>query len=60
MSAQILENFVLQKWMKGQSGLVDIQSAVTGETVAKTSSNGSISKRWPIMRAMLAVLPCAP
>ena len=40
MSAQILENFVLQKWMKGQSGLVDIQSAVTGETVAKTSSNG--------------------
>ena len=40
MSAQILENFVLQKWMKGQSGLVDIQSAVTGETVAQTSSNG--------------------
>ena len=40
MSAQILENFVSQKWMKGQSGLVDIRSAVTGETVAQTSSSG--------------------
>lgn len=40
MSIQVLENFVSQKWMKGQSGLVDIQSAVTGETVAQTSSNG--------------------
>ena len=40
MSALILENFVSQKWIKGQDGLVDIKSAVTGETVAQTSSNG--------------------
>ncbi len=40
MSAMILENFVHQKWVKGQGGLVDIQSAVTGATVAQTSSNG--------------------
>lgn len=40
MSAMVLENFVHQKWIKGQGGLVDIKSAVTGETVAQTSSNG--------------------
>lgn len=61
MSALILENFVTQKWMKGQSGLVDIQSAVTGETVAQTSSNGIDFKKMadyarnvggPALRAM--------
>ncbi|MEP6343734.1 MAG: phenylacetic acid degradation bifunctional protein PaaZ [Maricaulaceae bacterium] len=40
MSVQTLENFVSQKWVKGQAGLVNIKSAVTGETVAQTSSNG--------------------
>lgn len=40
MSAQILENFVTQRWIKGQPDLVDIRSAVTGETIAQTSSNG--------------------
>jgi len=40
MSAMILENFATQKWIKGQDGLVDIKSAVTGETIAQTSSNG--------------------
>ena len=33
MSAQILENFVLQKWMKGQSGLVDIPVSYTHLTL---------------------------
>ncbi|MEP1230516.1 MAG: phenylacetic acid degradation bifunctional protein PaaZ [Litorimonas sp.] len=36
----ILENFAHQKWVKGQDGHVDITSAVTGATVAQTSSNG--------------------
>jgi len=40
MSAMILENFAHQKWVKGQDGLVDIKSAVTGAIVAQTSSNG--------------------
>jgi len=40
MTAIILENFIAQKWMKGTSGHVDIASAVTGETVAQTSSTG--------------------
>ncbi|MEO0974077.1 MAG: 3,4-dehydroadipyl-CoA semialdehyde dehydrogenase, partial [Pseudomonadota bacterium] len=40
MDAVVLENFALQRWVQAQSGLVDIPSAVTGETVAKTSSAG--------------------
>lgn len=40
MSAMILENFAYQKWIKGEDGQVDIKSAVTGKTVAQTSSNG--------------------
>lgn len=40
MSAITLENYALGEWKKGESGLVDIRSAVTGETIAKTSSSG--------------------
>jgi len=40
MSALILENFATQKWIKGTGEMADIRSAVTGESVAKTSSNG--------------------
>ena len=40
MSANILENYALGEWHAGESGLVDIRSAVTGETIAKTSSSG--------------------
>ena len=40
MNALILENFVSQAWIKGRSNLVEIRSAVSGETVAKTSSDG--------------------
>ncbi|HXI86667.1 MAG TPA: phenylacetic acid degradation bifunctional protein PaaZ [Parvularculaceae bacterium] len=40
MTAPILKNYVQGKWIEGQNKLVDIASAVTGETVAKTSSAG--------------------
>lgn len=40
MSALILENFATQKWIKGDGGMADIRSAVTGKTVAQTSSSG--------------------
>ena len=40
MSAPILENFATQNWVSGQSDLVDIRSAITGNTVARTSSTG--------------------
>ncbi len=40
MSAPILKNFAAGKWIEGAGGLVDIASAVTGETVAQTSSTG--------------------
>ncbi len=40
MSAPILKNFVAGKWVEGMGGLVEIASAVTGETVAQTSSAG--------------------
>ncbi|MEM7728342.1 MAG: phenylacetic acid degradation bifunctional protein PaaZ [Pseudomonadota bacterium] len=36
----ILQNFATNKWVKGEGGLVKIASAVTGETVAETSSQG--------------------
>jgi len=39
MSAIILENFAHQKWIKGQDGLVDIKSAVTGRTVAHSEND---------------------
>ena len=40
MSATILENFASQKWIKGKGKLADVQSAVTGDVVAQTSSGG--------------------
>ncbi|MBI1364339.1 MAG: phenylacetic acid degradation bifunctional protein PaaZ [Alphaproteobacteria bacterium] len=40
MTVPILKNYVQGKWFEGRGGLVDIASAVTGETVAKTSSAG--------------------
>jgi len=40
MTVNILENFTEQKWAKGTSGLVEIASAVDGNTVAQTSSSG--------------------
>jgi len=40
MSALVLENFSQQKWIKGSGGMTDIRSAVTGKSVAKTSSDG--------------------
>ncbi len=40
MSAPILKNFAAGKWVEGNGGLVKIASAVTGETVAQTSSSG--------------------
>jgi len=40
MSALVLENFSQQKWIKGSGGMADIRSAVTGKSVAKTSSDG--------------------
>ncbi|PHR91685.1 MAG: phenylacetic acid degradation bifunctional protein PaaZ [Robiginitomaculum sp.] len=61
MSAIILENYVSGKWAKGQSDLVDIPSAVTGKTVAQTSSSGTDFKAMadyardvggPALRAM--------
>lgn len=40
MSAIILKNYALGEWKAGDGNHVDIRSAVTGETVAKTSSSG--------------------
>ncbi|MEM9386469.1 MAG: phenylacetic acid degradation bifunctional protein PaaZ [Pseudomonadota bacterium] len=40
MAAQVLENFALQAWVKADASLVDVRSAVTGQTVARTSSQG--------------------
>ena len=40
MSALILENFAQQKWEIGTGVLADIRSAVTGDIIAKTSSEG--------------------
>jgi len=40
MSAPILKNYALGKWVEGDGGLKDIASAITGETVARTSSAG--------------------
>ena len=40
MSARILENFARGNWTQGHIDLVDIPSAVTGQTVARTSSSG--------------------
>lgn len=40
MTVPILKNFVADKWIAGGGALRDIRSAVTGETVAQTSSEG--------------------
>ena len=40
MTELMLENFSNQQWTKGDGGYADIRSAVTGATVAKTSSDG--------------------
>ncbi len=40
MSAPILKNYAAGKWVEGDGGLVDIASAITGETVARASSTG--------------------
>ena len=40
MTELMLENFSNQQWTKGDGGYADIRSAVTGATVARTSSNG--------------------
>ncbi len=40
MSAPILKNYAADEWVEGDGNLVAIPSAVTGETVAKTSSSG--------------------
>ncbi len=40
MSAPILKNYALGKWVEGDGGFADIASAITGETVAQTSSAG--------------------
>ena len=40
MTAQQLENYALDKWTKGDGSLSEIASAVTGKTVAITSSSG--------------------
>lgn len=61
MSAIILENYVMGKWAKGRSELVNIPSAVTGKTIAQTSSSGTNFKAMadyardvggPALRAM--------
>ena len=40
MTELMLENFSNQQWTKGDGGYANIRSAVTGATVARTSSNG--------------------
>jgi len=40
MPVPTLKNFAAGKWIEGAGGLVDIASAVTGKTVAQTSSTG--------------------
>ena len=40
MPAKTLQNYSLDQWKDGDDGYVDIRSAVTGETVAQTSSSG--------------------
>ncbi len=61
MSARTLENYTAQKWVKGDGGLVDIRCAVSGQTVAHTSSQGLDFKKMadyartvggPALRAM--------
>ncbi|MAW82036.1 MAG: phenylacetic acid degradation bifunctional protein PaaZ [Parvularcula sp.] len=40
MTETILENYALGEWRRGDGGHADIRSAITGKTVAKTSSAG--------------------
>ncbi len=40
MSVSVLENFVADRWVAGNSALRTIPSAVTGQPVAQTSSDG--------------------
>ncbi len=40
MTETTLENYALGEWREGDGGYADIRSAVTGKTVAKTSSAG--------------------
>ena len=40
MTELMLENLSSQQWTKGDGGYANIRSAVTGATVARTSSNG--------------------
>ena len=40
MKPNILLNYARDGWVQGQSGLADVQSAVTGEVIAATGSAG--------------------
>ncbi|MEZ5895434.1 MAG: phenylacetic acid degradation bifunctional protein PaaZ [Parvularculaceae bacterium] len=40
MTDTVLQNFALGEWRRGDDGHTEIRSAITGETVAKTSAGG--------------------